>query len=143
MSRLQSIAPQLAHRLGASSPTANHRVSRLAAEFAVSTSGVSHAELLRLFDRLCSEQQLDSTAANKLTNIVESLDEAAGQIQDKVEAGTASPDEYVVAFDFARGAAAVAYAVAGNASEAVYEASATIDDPESLWALVDGALATS
>ncbi|WP_203338306.1 hypothetical protein [Nocardioides limicola] len=140
MSRLQSIAPEVAQRLSEAAPNARQRVALVAAQFAVSTSGLSDPEVLRQFSAVGSGEALGPDAQRRLANVVETLDYAAWQIQDQVDAGTASANDYLQAFGRARAAASVAYAAAGDAMEASCEAAATTDDPGPLWTLVDAEL---
>ena len=143
MDRLQTIAPELAQRLSNASPNARRRASLVAAGFAISTARLNDSEVLRLLSELRSANALRPGVDAWLAALIETLDDAAWQIQDQVDAGTASPAEYLQAFARARAAASLAYAAAGDTSECVYEAAATTQDPASLWALLDVELSTT
>jgi len=68
----------------------------------------------------------------------------AWNIQDQVDEGTASEDEYASAFMRARAASSLDFALNGDAftaaAESIYEASAALDDPELVRELVRSAV---
>ena len=143
MDRLQTIAPELAQRLSNASPNARRRASLVAAGFAISTARLNDSEVLRLLSELRSAHAVRAGADAWLAALIETLDDAAWQIQDQVDAGAASSADYLQAFARARAAASLAYAAAGDTSECVYEAAATTQDPASLWTLLEVELSTT
>ncbi|MDQ2816254.1 MAG: hypothetical protein M3Z75_31535 [Actinomycetota bacterium] len=75
----------------------------------------------------------DSAAErSRVQQLTRDLDEIAWDIQDMAEAGTASPQDYFTAFERARAAASVGFALDPHALsaalEAVYEARFAVDD---------------
>ena len=143
MNRLQTIAPELAQRLSNASPSARRRASLVAAGFAISTSRLTDSDVLRQLSELRSAGALEPGADAWLAGLIETLDDAAWQIQDQVDAGNASPADHLEAFARARAVASLAYAAVDDTSECVYEAAAAAQDPASLWTLLDVELSTT
>ncbi len=144
MNRLETCAPELASKLRG----ADQKRQRLAAVAAASwAAGVAHldqASVLNAID-LLREGTHEQVDRDDLARLVEELDEVAWSVQDAVEAGSASGDDYLTAVGRARAAASVLFAAESDAEvaglEATYEASVVVADGSVLFAIVDTALA--
>jgi hypothetical protein len=85
-----------------------------------------------------------AVAREALRALVEELDEAGWDLQDQIEEGAASDDDYLRAFGQARAASAL-YEATGNdahlaALEAVYEARMVVGDPGEIRSTIIAAL---
>ena len=75
--------------------------------------------------------------------LVEELDSRYFELQELLDEGEKSKADVLVAFRRARAANALAFAVRGEADEAVYEAAASTEDVQALRQVVMEALGTS
>lgn len=107
-------------------------------ELADALATVPEHRLRGVLQRLCDES-LSATglaisdeerSVDSLTTLVERLDEEAFDINDAVEEGRRSGDEYKRAFARARAANALLYLVSGGSQEVVYETLAALDADE-------------
>ena len=109
-------------------------------ELAGALATVPEHRLGRVLQRLCDESLAatglaigdDERSLDSLKMLVDRLDEEAFDINDEVDEGRRSRDEYERAFVRARAANALLYLVSGEGEEAVYEALAALDADEGL-----------
>lgn len=136
MSRLESVSPQLAAEIRTLRPASRSELARIASEFAVSVAGPPDPKFREVFESFRAGLKLEKQTVDWLASFAEELDEFAWKVEEDVDSGEAVPEDYLRAFSMARAASAVAFAAAEDAAESVYEASATVDDPSSLWELL-------
>lgn len=141
--RLQTADAELVRLLRAASPEALRRVAYAVAKTAVEHTE-SREEILRSALDKAREATPDAVLRGQVAHLVEQLDERAWDIQDRVEAGTATQGEYLRAFASARAAAAVHAALDNNptdaALEAAYEAQAATQNIAPVRAVAEQAL---
>ena len=142
--RLKLLDPMLRQLLHSASEEGRRRAALTVSNLAVDRAEIADPRLGAALERLQGGWYGDSPERNALQALVEELDEAAWDVQDRVEAGTADQAAYVKAFVKARTARAVWYALDPDplaaAAEATYEASAAIEDPEEVRTAVQGSL---
>jgi hypothetical protein len=145
MGRLETVDRQLARELAAAGPIALRQVAAAIAEFAVVQTDLHDPRADAALRQLRGETH-SQHAESELARLVEQLDERQWALQDRVDAGEASPQEHVAAFAQARAAAALSAAFDSDpvvaAQEAAYEAFAAVDDPEAIRRIADEQLAT-
>ena len=143
MDRLETVLPELAARRVASSAVQQRRCSTAAAEWAIRLVGVDN-DFVRSALVLLSNGADSDVNLGDLARLVEELDEQAWSVQDAVEEGGAAPEDYLAAFGRARAVAAVYFAAHADpksaALGAVYEASAVIPNPISLFVAIESVL---
>lgn len=129
--RLDSISTELADRLRNTSEEGLRRVATAAGRLGVARILISDARIdmaLAALDR----GELDGDMRVRLDGLVEELDQAAWEVQQRAHAGRALENDYVTAFAKARAASALACALDVDpkraAMEAVYEAQAALGD---------------
>jgi hypothetical protein len=141
--RLQTADADLVRVLRAASPQALRRVAYGVAKTAVEHTGLREETLDSALERV-REVTPDPALRDRVAHLVEQFDERAWDIQEQVEAGTATQDEYLRAFAIARAAAAVHSALdndpADAALEAAYEAQAATQDMALVRAVAQQAL---
>jgi hypothetical protein len=129
--RLALVAPQLVARIARCSPAQRRRVVARACSLAVDRTVLADRRIADALVGLTHDAPTKDDLDAGLVDIAEQLDEAAWDMQDKIEAGQASPSDYHAAFARARAAAAVAFATArteASALESLYEAYHAVDD---------------
>jgi hypothetical protein len=144
ISRLSTVAPDLAGRLEKQSPERLKIVAANAANLAVTRTQLADPRLDVALASL-RDGGTDNTAerygVQQLTN---ELDEIAWNAQEMAETGAASREEYSAAFRRARAAASVDFALDSDALsaalEAVYEAQAAVADLEAMRVVVNAVL---
>jgi hypothetical protein len=129
MERLDSVAPGLAAELAVLSGQHRHRLVSEALLLALSESGLDDVRMSRAVDRLAGRGA--SPTPEDLNSVVEELDRAAWDAQRDGD-----QDRYLLLFRRARAAAAVVYALEGQAAEAVYEASHALHEPAEIASLL-------
>lgn len=145
MSRLETISKSLATALH-HAPANRQRAACLAAcEFAIAQTGVGSPAVEQALRMLRSSQPISAELKHALDTLAQRLDEEYFDLQDAAEESDATEDEWKRAFSQARAVSALVFAFGENAfdaaSEAVYEATATVDDNQELLAIVSKALA--
>ena len=144
MHRLETVDRQLARKLAAAEPIALRQVAAAIAEYAVVQTGLHDPRADAALRQLRGEED-SARADSELARWVEQLDERQWDIQDRVEAGDASPQEHLAAFSQARAAAALSAAFDSDpvvaAQEAAYEALAAVGDYDAVRRIVDERLA--
>lgn len=134
----------LADVLARSSSEACRRGLAAGIHLALERTGLSDQRLDRAVEALSAGRLGDGAERSAVLALVEELDEAAWDLQDRVEAGTADHADYLREFARARAAAAVGFAFDRDAlvasSEGLYEAFHAVGDASSLRRAVLGAL---
>ncbi|HEY2785364.1 MAG TPA: hypothetical protein VGJ05_10345 [Fimbriiglobus sp.] len=147
MTRLESLAPDLADDLRRASPTRQRAASVAASEFAITRTGVDHPLVKKALEHVRGGGILAAKTKAELDALVARLDEEYFDLQQATEEGRISSDEYTLRFGQARAVAALSFAGGENvieaAPEAIYEAVATVDDNAELTALIRSVLSTS
>ena len=115
VSRLETLARELAAALQKAAPEHQLRVSEFAANWAVARTGLAHPSL-------------KSGSADDIAALVAELDEQYFALSEERDEGRASTKEVVEAFGRARAANAVEFMRRGEPAEAIYEAAAVADD---------------
>jgi hypothetical protein len=139
-SRLASVDRDLAKRILAADPAACRRAAAAAAGWAVGSAGLDDPRVDAFLTRDAAPATDVAVAREALRALVDELDEGGWNLQDQVEEGNASNDDYLRAFGKARAASAL-YEATGEdphlaALEAVYEAWMVVDDPGELRSIV-------
>jgi hypothetical protein len=121
------------------------RAAGLAAvEFAIAHARVRHPVVESALAKLHSAGALTPKDKALLDALAGQLDEEYFALQRAAEQGQAGSEVYMRAFGQARAVAALAFAGGENAlqaaAEAIYEAAATTDDKEELFAVVQSTL---
>ena len=140
--RLSTVAPDLVQLLEAQDAATLSSVARRTAAWSVESVGLSDPRLdLAL---AAQEASFDAAQRAEVERLVEELDEAAWDVQERIDAGTADEAAYDVAFGLARAANAVWFAMGSDpreaALEAAYEAQAAQDSADGVRALITDAL---
>jgi hypothetical protein len=142
--RLKLLDPVLRQVLDDASEPARRRAALTVSKLAVDRAGITDPRIGAALERLQGGGYGDSSERSAVQALTEELDEAAWNVQDRVEAGTADKADYVNAFARARAANAVWYALDRDpleaAAEATYEASAAIGDPEAVSTAIHDSL---
>lgn len=140
MSRLSTIADDLAELLSRQSISRLRGVAAAAARLAVERTQLADP---RLDAALAAIRDGDPAAVAELSQVLaltEELDEIAWDVQEQCEAGVRPEQAYLAAFARARAAAAVGFALEPDALcaalESVYEAQAATADLEGVRAAV-------
>jgi len=140
MSALDSVAPDIAKAIASADGTVCRRVAVRAAEFALDRSGLQDPRAVDGLNAIRDGRVGPTPERSAVEALAASLDERQLDIQDLVDAGAAMQAEYVAAFTRARAASAIFFAgeldSRNAALEAVYEASAVVDDVDELRAVV-------
>lgn len=144
-SRLSSVAADLVEQLEAQQPARLRQAAAGAVDLAVARTGVSAPPLDAALAALQEGRFGDSADRVAVLQLADELDEIAWDLQERSEAGTATPEAYMAAFGRARAVAAVGFALDADALaaalEAVYEAQAAVADLDAIRAVVGSALA--
>lgn len=139
--RLDSIAPDLGRRIEQASADEQRRVAAAAAQLVEQATRVDDPAMAAALDAVRTAAWGDTPQRRAALNLVERLDEAAWDAQDRAEEQGTGQDEYTAAFRAARAASAIAFALADEpaqaALEAVYEAEAATADLEGVRRVVD------
>lgn len=139
-SRLETVAPALVRSLGLAGEPQRRAAALAGATLAVERTGLTNVVVLKALDTLNAGGHVDAACSAALDGLLAELDEIAWSIQDQVDSGERSYEDYLVAFQRARAAASAAFAADADAStaalEGLYEADAAIDDLDALMAAV-------
>ncbi len=137
--RLDSVSPELAERLRGTGDDALRRVAAAVGDLAVQGVLLSDPRLDRALS-IIRRQAAGAKEQVELQSLVNELDEAAWEIQERVQSGGSPEEEYLQAFQKARAASAVAFALDSDphtaAMEAAYEAQAAVGDVGPVRAVV-------
>jgi hypothetical protein len=142
--RLAYVSPDLAQLIRKADAAQLRRVAAAAAMFAVDRTGLCDPRSQAAQITLAQGNPGDSQQRAEVHQLAEELDEAAWDIQDRVDVGNAPRHSYLHAFAMARAASALCFALDADpltaALEATYEANAATDDLSSLRAQATTAL---
>ena len=145
MSRLETISSSLAVSLRQASEIRQRAACLAACEFAVEHSGVDSPVVEQTLQVLRQSNPVAPQLKRELEALTQCLDDKYFGLQEAAENGTATEDEWKRAFSQARAASALVFASGGDAfeaaCEAIYEATATVDDTSELVTIVAQALA--
>ena len=117
--RLSSVSPELAAALRDAPNASAHQTALAYANMALQLSRLSDRWLSAMLSKLGSGARPSPSDLERLTILVESLDEAAWEIDERADG--AGGETYVQAFSDARAAAAILLAVSSDAREEVLE----------------------
>jgi hypothetical protein len=138
---LTKISPVLVTTLRALDPPTLRMVTARACALAVRSAGLDDARVFRALGALEAGSLGDDALRSDVHACTEELDEAAWDIQERVETGNATGAEYHVAFARARAASAVDQAFGADPSAAAfnafYEAHFAIDNIDELLTAVE------
>jgi hypothetical protein len=141
--RLKTVAQDLAEMVERGDEACCRRAAVAVAEFAATHSGLDDPRAEALF-AIRDGRLGDTPERAAVEAVAEALDDRQWDVQDRVGTGETTAEEHLLAFGRARAASAIFYAGDINprvaASEAIYEASAVIDDLNELRAVVVPAL---
>lgn len=130
--RLEAAAPEIFQGLAYLSPEELRAVGAASARLAVATSGLDDATVEVGLEALSQGRFGDDATLERLTALVERLDETQWDLQDRVEVGAATEEEHVRAFSQARAANSLLCALEKDpreaTTEAVYESLIATDD---------------
>lgn len=134
MKRLETISPSLAEKLARASAEQRRRLVLAACELAVQRAGLDSEEVNAALASMQQRVPIPSEQVAKIAALVERLDERYFTLQEAVDEGRASPDDYLVPFSQARAASATVYALKDDSldagMEAIYEAAVATDAAE-------------
>lgn len=126
--RLELLDQSLARRIIESSPVEQRRVAVAVARFAIEHTSLEDPMVARGLDVLHAASIGDADLRREIMSRVEALDEIQWDLQDAVDEGRASEAEQLAAFERARAANSVYYALSLDpleaALESTYEANA-------------------
>jgi hypothetical protein len=130
--RLTTIAPDLVEELVRCPPDRLRRIAERVAEAAIEGAELSDGRADGALAALRAGGFGDTDERASAKTLTDELDEAAWDVQDRVEAGDAEQGEYVAAFRRARAGMSLWFALHADplvaALESVYEARAALDD---------------
>ncbi|MEV6873327.1 hypothetical protein [Amycolatopsis sp. NPDC051128] len=127
------ISPELVEMLGAASVEQRRQIVERICKLAVERTGLSDQVVIDATNGLRHIGKVDPSIRDEVGALTQQLDERAWDIQEAVEIGSATEDEYLTAFAKARAVAAVGFALEDSLSatlNAVYEAYYAIGDRE-------------
>jgi hypothetical protein len=128
---LTQISPELVDQLRQSTDDTRHQLVERACLLAVQRTNVADPRLTEALDAIHSRTFGIQDLRTQVDALTQELDETAWDIQDRVDAGDASQDEYHRAFVKARAAAAIGFALDGSLEasfDSLYEAYYAIDN---------------
>lgn len=131
---------ELVEMLGRGSDDARWLMVERACLLAVERAGLVDEVINGALDVVRRRDVADPELRSRVDALTQALDEAAWDIQDRVEVGELPERAYVHAFSQARAAAAVGFALAGMPSgsvDSLYEAYHAIDDRDEFRRAVD------
>lgn len=133
MSRLVAKDRNLGELLPIASLSIQNKAGWIAAEWAVTASGLSHPTVAKA---------APGTPADSMEELAEELDTAYFELQDALASGRCTQGEKLAAFYRARAASAMAFAMRGKNADAIYEAMHATNDAEPLKQLLLAVLGT-
>lgn len=143
-SRLSSVAADLAQQLATGQPARLRLAAAGAVHLAVERTELAAPQLDAALVALQEGKFGGSPERSAVLQLADELDEIAWDLQQRSEAGNASQEAYLAAFGRARAAAAIGFALDGDALtaalEAVYEAQAAVADLGAIRAAVGSAM---
>ena len=143
---LELLSPDLVAKLRLASPDKQRAAALVSCEFAISHARVEHPLVEEALRELHVGTVLIPQRKAKIDALASQIDEEYFDLQEAAQEGRASKEEYLQMFAKARAVAALSFACTEDAfqaaTEAIYEAAATIGDTNKreLFALVESAL---
>ena len=138
--RLESVSTSLVTALRHAAEIRQRAACLVACEFAVVQTGISSSTVQRALQLLRALKPIPAELKQGLDVLTQQLDDKYFDFQEAAEDGNVSEDEWKQVFSQARAASALAFASGENAfdaaSEAIYEAAATVDEPNELLSIV-------
>lgn len=138
--RLDTVARDLVELVGSAGDLERRRAAVAAAEFALERSGLRDQRADDGLQAVREGRVGDSPERSAVEALATALDERQWDLQDRVASGEAPSVEHLDAFGRARAASSVFYAAEADARtaalEAIYEASAVVDDVDDLRSVV-------
>ncbi len=145
MSRLAIVSGSLASALRRASVDQQRDVSLKACEFAVERSGVCSPIVDQVLQLLRASRRVPSEWIHDLQALTQRLDNEYFDLQQAADEGRTNDDEWKRMFSQARAASALMFASGADAfeaaSEAIYEAAATVDPSSEFLASISRSLA--
>lgn len=130
--RLETVAPDLVEVLERLTTSELRSIAIEVSEWIVRQVGLADPRADAALTALRADVTGTSAVQDRLKVLVDDLDERAWDLQDKVEDGSATQEQYLHAFALARAAASVRFALESDALESalesVYEAQAATGD---------------
>ncbi len=130
--RLELLDKELSARLERASNSQLRKAAKVACRFALDRASASHPILDRSLEAIELGNYEDSTFTAQLESFVNQLDEIQWDLQEKMDEGNAELSAYLAAFQRARAANSVYFALNADAlvaaTESIYEAHAATDD---------------
>ncbi len=123
--------PDMAVALRRAAPGVQERAGRVAAEWAISRTGLSDPAVTAA---------LNGGPLEPLAALAAELDVRYFSLSDACEEGKATADQVLAAFGLARAASAVEFVAHAPPAEAIYEAMAAADDCSELRRLIQALL---
>jgi hypothetical protein len=146
MLRLEDLSPELVASLRTASVAQQRAASLAACEFAVSHANIKHRVVEKTLTKLRATGVLNPKEIGEIESLRAKLDDKYFDLQAAAEKGGGKKDEYLREFGKARAVSSLCFAGIENpfeaATEAIYEAAATIrdDDKSELFCLVESVL---
>jgi hypothetical protein len=144
MTRLETLSPDLAGKLRRASAAKQRAASLAASAFAISRAKAEHPLVEKALKKVRAAGVFTPKEKAELDALAAQLDEEYFALQEAAEEGRASTEDYIRMFGQARAVAALSFAggedAFQSATEAIYEAAATTDDKEELFARILSAL---
>lgn len=128
---LARISSELVEIVRQSDLGARRRILERACALAVDRTGLEDSTIADALEALGHAVPINRPLVSQVDALTEQLDDAAWDLQDRVEGGTATKHEYDIAFANARASAAVGFAIQDSLSsafDALYEAYYAIGD---------------
>jgi hypothetical protein len=130
--RLTSVAPDLVGLLARQTPERQRDVALTVSAWIVDRVGLVDARADTALEQLRAQHYGSTPERDALRGLVDELDEAAWELQEQVDGGSAPRSRYLEAFALARAAAALWCALDADAKngavEAAYEAQAAVGE---------------
>ena len=110
MTRLETLAPDLADKLRRASPVKQRAASVAASEFAITHAKVEHPLVEKALEKVRAGGVLTPKDKAEIDALVARLDEEYFELQEAAEEGRASTEDYLRVFGQARAVAALSFA---------------------------------
>lgn len=137
MERLELAAPELFAEL-CDAPASEQRAASIhACRLAVAATGLDHPVVTRALDSLTEGRTSRPDERSDLADLADELNALASRFMEQSRGSDEARTQYLARFSRARAAAAVAFALEGEAprasAEAIYEAAHAIDEPGEMF----------
>ena len=140
MMRLEIAEKDVAKKLRLANPTQQRAASLVACELALEAAAIENPDVLSAIEQLKRDKQLTKEVLSELNALAAQLDEEYFDLQDRSEDDPSIQVESLRLFGQARAVKALSFAGGEDslvaAMEAIYEASATVDDGSKIFEAV-------